>query len=149
MEHLGVILSVITTGLPFVAVATTFLVKLIKSMKLGREEKKKRLWSEFAQEAVGYAETLKGKSNGELMGETKKEIALNRIEAACIKAGVPFEPEKVAEVIENIIGFTKAVNKRDKDKEEAQNGADKIVVPQAYAPSAQSSTQSQPYPPTY
>ena len=135
MEQLGVIVSVIATGLPFMAATTMFLFKLIKSIKIGREEKKKRLWSEFVQEAIGYVETLKGKSNGELLGETKKEIALNRIEAACIKAGVSFESEQVAEMIENIIGFTKAVNKRDKDRLVAPP-----VQPQPYPYNASSYT---------
>jgi hypothetical protein len=115
-EYLEIIISVAATALPLLAAIIAFVIKMRKNAKCGRQERNLRLWAEYAQDAVGYVEVLKGKANGELNGDTKKEFAMNRVEAACIKNGVPFERDKISEIMENIIALTKRVNGRDKDK---------------------------------
>ena len=110
MKNIELILSVVGTALPLLAAAVTCLIRLIKCVRAGKEENKKRLWAEFAQEAVRFSELLRGKSGDELTGETKKEIAMTKVEAACVKNGISFEPEAVDEIIENIVDLTKKVN---------------------------------------
>ncbi len=118
MKNLELIISIAATAVPLAGAVIGCVVKLIKSLRYGKEEHKRRAWAEFAQEAIGYVEALRGKANGELTGETKREIALNKVEAACVKNGIRFERDKVAELMESIVTLTKAVNARDKDKPE-------------------------------
>jgi hypothetical protein len=59
---------------------------------------------------------------------------MNRIEAACIKSGIPFEKDRVSEIIEGIIALTKKVNGRLAVSVEPQQPAAKSAfsVPQDY-----------------
>ena len=115
-ENLELILSIAGTALPFLAAAVTCFIKLLKSIKEGKVERTQRLWAEFAQTAVKCAEALKGKQSIGLAGTSKKEFAMSKVEAACIKNRVPFERDKISEIIENIIDLTKKVNARQKDE---------------------------------
>lgn len=116
MENFEIWTSVLVTAVPLLATIVTFSVKLVKSVKNGRAEQTRRLWLELAQDAVQYVETLKGKQNAELAGETKKEIAMSRIESACFKSGIAFEKDKVSALIEDVVALSKKVNGRDKDR---------------------------------
>ena len=109
MGTFEILVSVLGTAAPLFA-AGTCLVKLLRSVKKWKEERKQRLWSEFAKAAVKDAEDLRGNPNGELTGSLKKEIAMSKVEVLCSKSRVPFERDKVSEIIENIIDLTKKVN---------------------------------------
>ena len=127
MERIELIITLAATAAPLLAATVTCVVKMVKSVKYGKAERKQRLWAEFAQEAIACVEALKGKSNGELTGSTKKEIAMNKVEAACIKNGIPFERDKVSGIIEDIVELTKKVNVRDKDKVAVMQAAVSLV----------------------
>lgn len=120
MDKIEVFISIMGTAAPLLAAAVTFFIKLIKSIKDMKEERKQRLWVEFAQAAVKATEALRAKQDGELTGMTKKEIAMNKVAAACSKNGVSFERDKISEIIESIIDLTKKVNSRPKDAAQAE-----------------------------
>ena len=71
-----------------------------------------KLLNEIIPAAIAKAESLK------LDGPSKKLLAMSEILLKCSEGSIDFEMYKpfIVEQIENLIGFTKIVNKRDKDE---------------------------------
>ena len=82
-----------------------FVISLAKAIKEKNLEKVKNLLQSAAQDAVRYAETVKGVS-----GETKKMIAMTRMNQAFIQNKVKFDESKASAEIEKVVELTKKVN---------------------------------------
>ena len=82
-----------------------FIISLAKAIKEKNLEKVKNLLQSAAQDAVRYAETVKGVS-----GETKKMIAMTRMNQAFIQNKVKFDESKASAEIEKVVELTKKVN---------------------------------------
>ncbi|MCL2234375.1 MAG: phage holin, LLH family [Firmicutes bacterium] len=110
-----VLVSILATGIPLLGGIIACAIRLVKSFRYGQEERRRRLWAELARSAISYAETIRDKINGELTGDVKKQIAMEKVEFDCLKNGVSFERDKVSMIVEDMIDLTKRVNSRDKD----------------------------------
>ena len=107
MENLEWILSLAGAVLVFLSTAVGILVKLVKAVKAKNAEEIKNVLMEAAQEAVAFAETVKGVS-----GETKKNIALTQIGQTMLSKGMKFDKQSASEAVESLISLTKEVNSR-------------------------------------
>lgn len=101
-------------ALSIVGTILGFVISLVKAIKEKNLEKIKNLLQSTAQEAVRYAETVKGVS-----GETKKMIALTKMNQEFIKNKVKFDEKKASAEIEKIVDLTKNVNNAERGKVQA------------------------------
>ena len=111
----------------FLCTALVFVINQIKKKhrRVEAEEDNKKLKEELAEEEARYKlvnELLplaisKVESIPLINGPTKKMLALSEVLLSCNALNIPFDKFKdfISDQLENLIDFTKVVNKRDKD----------------------------------
>ena len=111
----------------FLCTALVFVINQIKKKhkRVEAEEDNEKLKKEIAEEEARYKlvnELLplaisKVEAIPYINGPTKKMLALSEVLLSCNTLNIPFEKFKdfIVDRLENLIDFTKAVNKRDKD----------------------------------
>lgn len=119
--------SAILSLLVFLFTALMFIVNKIKKKhrRVEAEEDNEKLKEELAEEEARYKlvnELLplaisKVEAIPLINGSTKKMLALSEVLLSCNALNIPFEKFKdfINDQLENLINFTKVVNKRDKD----------------------------------
>jgi hypothetical protein len=119
--------SAILSLLVFLFTALMFVVNKIKKKhrRVEAEEDNEKLKEELAEEEARYKlvnELLplaisKVEAIPLINGPTKKMLALSEVLLSCNALNIPFDKFKdfISEQLENLINFTKVVNKRDKD----------------------------------
>ena len=83
------------------------LMALIKAVKNKKWDSLKVALLDFVQQAEDFVEYT---------GEQKKQAVMTWAEDFCKKQGMTFDKDRVSEIIEELISFTKKVNPREKDK---------------------------------
>lgn len=122
-QYVTSILSLIV----FLCTALVFVINQIKKKhkRVEAEEANEKLQEELAEEEDRYKlvnELLplaisKVEAIPLINGPTKKMLALSEVLLSCNALNIPFDKFKdfISEQLENLIDFTKVVNKRDKD----------------------------------
>lgn len=108
MENMEWILSLSATILSLLAACVTFLVKLIRSVKVRVKEKGLTTLLDAVESLVELAENLENCSGAE-----KKEYVLTKVKQYADENKIEFNAEKVTEKIERLIELSKQVNKRN------------------------------------
>lgn len=100
----------------FIALTIKLCIDLYKKIKEGK-------WSEIPDLLLNYmsdAEQLKGAD-----GNTKKEVVLSKVRTYCAENKLQFDENKVSEMIESNIDFSRSVNAKEKAEEaEIEEDAD-------------------------
>lgn len=110
MENLAQIISLASAGLGLLATTITFLIKFIKAFKDKKSSEAYNLLQTFVKEAVQKVEEIKTSTNGNLPSDYKKQSAMDKVEALCARAKIPFDETQVDVMIEDIVALTKVVN---------------------------------------
>jgi hypothetical protein len=110
MENLAAILSTATAAIGFLVTTVTFFTKFIKS------ERGKKIAEQIAKIGEAVLPYIKDAENFvNYSGAEKKAFVMTKANDFAIKNGIPFDAELVGAKIEELVGLTKSVNKRDKD----------------------------------
>lgn len=115
IEQLQVVIPLIVSLISALTAAVTFVIKFTKAVKERNAEEAKAILEDAAREAVEFVEQLQSTSGDHLAGETKKSIALVRINEALIQKGIKFDVVAAGNVIEKLIQLTKNVNVKSKE----------------------------------
>lgn len=99
------VLAVLIVGCVGLSTLVVFLVALIKALKEKDAEKIKNLLLTAAREAVIYAESILG-----IDGETKKLLAMTKMNQIFIDQKVKYNEKEADAAIEGAIDFSKEVN---------------------------------------
>ena len=99
------VLAVLIVGSVGLITLIVFLIALIKAIKDKNGEKVKNLLLNAAREAVSYAESILG-----IDGETKKLLAMTKMNQIFIDEDVKYNEAEADVAIENAIEFSKEVN---------------------------------------
>jgi hypothetical protein len=118
MEQLEVILSIGGTAVGFLATAVTFCIKFIKSAKAKKIAEQTLRVTNAVLPFIEQAETFLNYS-----GSEKKEFVLTKANQFAIDNGIKFNAESVGAKIEELVGLTKEVNKREKDQYKSDSAA--------------------------
>ena len=102
------LIKIVIVGVGFFVFLIGFIVALAKAIKEKNLEKVQNILTSAAKEAVTYAETLPG-----LSGETKKTIAMIKMNQAFIDNNVKYDEAAASAAIEDVITLSKQVNAKD------------------------------------
>lgn len=103
--NLSEIISCFAAALIGISTLIGLIVPLVKAIKSGNTQMIKNALNSAAKEAVIFAENIKG-----VGGETKKQVALSKINQSLIEQKIKYNPEKAEEAIESFINLSKQVN---------------------------------------
>ena len=110
MDNIKLIITFAVPLFGMLSATIGLIIKVIIAVKQGNLQKVQNALEEAAKEAVAFVEDLKSKTGDDLAGETKKQIALVRINEALIEKGLKFDVVKAGEVVEELVRLTKQVN---------------------------------------
>ncbi len=108
MENLEWILSLAVTALSLLAACVSFAVKLVKNV---REKMSAKKYDELMESVAPVMEIAENHTG--LKGHDKKEYVLEKVSEYAERNGLKFEAEAVANRIEELVEFSKKVNKRE------------------------------------
>ena len=107
MENLEWILSLAVTALSLFAASVSFLIKLIKNIKDKIQVKNYNERMESVAPIMEIAE-----NHTKYKGEDKKKYVLEKVNLYAEENGLKFYAKNVADKIEELVEFSKKVNKR-------------------------------------
>lgn len=110
MELIKQIITIISIALPLLVTTITFLLKFIGSAKSKKAAENLQRVSNIV---IPYIEDAEKFLN--YTGAEKKEYVMTKATKFAVKNGIPFDDNKISELIEQLVKMTKQVNKRDKD----------------------------------
>ena len=101
----GALAGVISTTIPLI-------IKLIKKSKQFKQERNLNRSADVLLRLIAEAELFTNYS-----GQEKKEFVKSRLAIFAINNKIAFDEARLETAIDDIIGITREVNKRDKDKQ--------------------------------
>lgn len=105
MELLNAIILLLSTALPLIAAAVTFIAKFVKSDKAKKAAENLIKINDIIEEFMVKAEKFEGYT-----GEQKKNYVLRCVKNFALRDGIEINEANAGEVIEKLIGFSKSVN---------------------------------------
>lgn len=109
MENIEWILSLAATALSLFVACISFLIKLIKTV---REKIRNKKHSELMESVAPIMEIAENYT--QYKGADKKEYVMDKVNLYAAENGLLYDAKAVAEKIEELIEFSKQVNKREK-----------------------------------
>lgn len=109
MENIEWILSLAATVLSLFVACVSFLIKLIKTV---REKIRNKKHSELMESVAPIMEIAENYT--QYKGVDKKEYVMDKVNLYAAENGLLYDAKAVAEKIEELIEFSKQVNKREK-----------------------------------
>ena len=102
------LIQIISAGAGFLLFLIGFIIALVKAVKEKNLEKVQNILTSAAKEAVTYAEKIPG-----ISGETKKTIAMTKMNQTFIDNNVQYDESAASDAIEDVIALSKQVNAKD------------------------------------
>lgn len=104
-DIVAAVIGVFSALLPLGSIIAVLIIKYSKSEKARQDATKVNFWIEQATKYVKEAEKLIDTN-----GKEKKEFVEANINKACLRNKINYEPEKISNIIEDIVKTTKLVN---------------------------------------
>ena len=109
MENLQWLLSLAATALSLFVACISFLVKLVKNI---REKVKAKEYDELMESVAPIMEIAENYT--QYKGADKKEYVMDKVNLYAAENGLLYDAKAVADKIEELIDFSKQVNKRER-----------------------------------
>lgn len=119
MDTFDFILTVLTSAVPLLIALLTFVIKFVKNKKANNVLKKTLLLTEALQDYIVEAEAFKNYT-----GIEKKQFVLTKANQFSIDHKIKFDELAVSDMVDQLVGVTKKVNMRDKDRIDLSEGKD-------------------------